>query len=527
MLKKIKYLVFLVLLAFGAAACSGCGPGGDARAPEDAVTGGQDQSPLDTAQPGQDQVATDTANGGEDQVSKDTVNGGQDQHQQGNGVPVLREHLPVDLALVDGFAVLQGSQPRLLPLPGQRGLQTLEAPREGDGMPTLVAVTKDGQVVAISLLEWSDGGDNPPPNPGISRIYSTTAWIFFSTWGLTVQKPLEDGTFQPVNCTTVAARRKDSALFCAGLGISSNGDNYGNVEPYFFTVLANAAGGVVYFVSGSELNQCLVYRLAMDGPDGPVATLVQGITNPRWLVVNGRGDLLLRFMPLGVDQSASVTRIYPVDGGEPLTIETQEPNFSFGLAGQPGAADEDTFYFLESLQSPRDATVTLTEITRSEGAFSQVPHSITVHGVGNCGWMVWLADGLYAMCGYNLAKLVQDASVITEPALLPLTGVEGFVSVGGMPVRFTPGFLLLHTKEGQTHKFLRHTGLKQEDILLEDNLSILGMGLSANGTIDFLGLRLDTNEKILGTIPPDTTNITIMDSETINPDQVVTFTKIN
>jgi hypothetical protein len=80
---------------------------------------------------------------------------------------------------------------------------------------------------------------------------------------------------------------------------------------------------------------------------------------------------------------------------------------------------------------------------------------------------------------------------------------------------------------GGAHKFVRYDGAGQQDVPLDTDINIMGMSVSRAGDINFTGVLISTNEKIVGVVAAGSTVVTILSSEAINADDVVSFTPIN
>ena len=474
-------------------------------------------------------VDGDAITGDGDQTDGDISDGDYDNNT--NTRPVLRKTIGIDLGQVSSFVVVSGANSTVKSLtgfsgamPGNTGINRI-LKDEGDTGSHLLALTLSGEVISVSMVEGGNSGAISEPQ--INRIYPTAAWIFFSTWDFRVFENHDDDTTTEINCTTIAARRADGALFCADLGIRSSGDNYGNAAPRVNNVQSNAAGDVVYIVSADSMNQDIIYKVHMDGDSGPSAVLLDPALHPNWMQVNAAGDLLVNFTPSGLDPTDAITRIYPVDGGDAFTLEGIVDGF--GIPGEPGTTDQDTFYILSGGDMGGNFAGTMLLATKSESSFDVTSYTVTVPNEHNCGWLDRLTNGLYMICGFNLAiaRVVQDGVVIEEPTLIPLEGVDRFLDVGGLPMRFAPGIMVIMTGDGATHKFVRHDGVAQQDIPLDADIDLLGYTVSTGGGINFLGISISANEKIIGTVEAGSTVVNILSKEGIDAADVAVFTRIN
>ena len=443
---------------------------------------------------------------------------------------VLRQNIGIDLTQVASLAVVAQTGTRNLPVPdGVSPFGTWTAALGGEG---LYALTLSGEVLELSLVESSDGS-GATHRPTINAIYTPPGWIFFSTMSFRVRVARADGSVEEVDCSTIAANRLTGDLFCADLGISSCGGDYGNIEPGSGTVHGNAAGDLLYVLSKNELNQDLVYKITMDADGGPVGTLVPSVLNPVLLVINATGDLFVRYRPSSIDPVLE-TRILPVDGGPAYTVEGLGTLSDLGYgtsvnAGTVGTAAEDTFYILDGENVAGTPTLVIHAVTRSGGSFADTRHPLTVPDIGcSSGVLHRLTGGIFMLCRFNLARVVDEAgTVLTSPSSIPLTGFDRFLLVGGRAERFTPGHVVLLVAAGSTHKFVRHDGVRQEEILLDESIDLLGFGVSPGGTIDFLGTYLDSGDKVRGTVAADSTEVTILSVEGVDLTESIAFTRIN
>jgi hypothetical protein len=439
------------------------------------------------------------ATGKPDETGDETGNDG--------GGPQLADALSVPLEQVSSFVVQTGASP-----------DASTVFRAGEG-PQLLALTLDGEVIEVSLLEGDGTGAHQ--TPPLSQIHSTPDWVLFSTFGFSVYEVAGEEEVE-IPCNTIAARRSDSALFCSALGIRGSGDNWGNVDPGDATVLANASGDLMYFVSGDEFDQNIVYRVTSDA-EGLVATLVEDVWRPNWLAVNGKGDLLVNHLPAGANEP--LTEIHPADGGAPTPVPTTSPfihNLS-GISGAFGSPGEDVFYLLD-LQVPPPTSSLL--VAEDQGAgFVVTPHPVAVPMDGNnCGGLNHLVDGIYSVCGTTLMRLVEDEVVLQDPVLIPFEAATMLLS---FMVRFADSLVVVVASDGVTNMFVRHDGITEESISFGDSIELLGFSVSRAGDINFTGVTIDTHEKVLGSVAADSTQLQILSSELVDPDAVVAFTRID
>jgi hypothetical protein len=425
---------------------------------------------------------------------------------------VLRASIGLDLAQVKSFIVLSGTSGSHNPSP-----TSYTAALGGDSPGGLVALTLTGELLSVSFVT----GDAGAPQPRVEAIYPTPAWIFFSTPSLSVSTTRGNHGGDPVDCFTVAARRADGALFCAGLGLVG-GPLYGEPEPLDRWIFASAAGDVVYVLTHDAVNQGIVYQVTFDEVAGPTATLVGKSLHPRWMLTNAAGDLLVKYFTTPLNPTTSVTEILPVHGGAAFTLAGDYNSYAIG--GEAGSADENSFYVLSDPDG-RPGRVIRT-VTSTGSSFTEA--DTTVNLDAGCRGLYQLVDGIYMICGYGLdqqktlARVVEHGAVVASPTLVPLTGVDTLLDV-----RSAPGFIVLLASFGADHLFVRHDGATPKSIPLDPNIDVLGLSISAGGDIGFMGVRTDTNEKILGEVPAGAMAVTILSVGGIVASQVVTFTQVN
>jgi hypothetical protein len=436
--------------------------------------------------------------------------------------PMLRSSIGIDLSQVSAFAAVSGTS-NASPSP-HGGLSPMDGGDDG-GVPPgpqLLALTQDGDVLVVILVEdGSPAGGGVVAQPRVEAIYPTPAWIFFGTPGFRVSTTRGGNSGAPIDCFTVAARRSDGALFCGGLSLVG-GPLYGEPEPLARWIYASAAGDVVYVLTHDVLNQVIVYQITFDEVAGLTATLVGQSLHPRWALTNAAGDLLVNYFTNPLDPTTSVTKIYPVHGGAAFTLAGDYNSYAIG--GEAGSADENSFYVLSDPDG-RPGRVIRT-VTSTGSSFTEADTTVSLDA--GCRGLYQLVDGIYMTCGYgldqqkSLARVIEHGAVVASPTLALLTGVDTVLDV-----RSAPGFIVLYASAGADHLFVRHDGVTRQNIPLDANISVLGVSVSADGDIGFMGVRADTNEKILGEVPAGATEVTILSVGGIVADQVVTFTQVN
>jgi hypothetical protein len=446
--------------------------------------------------------------------------------------PVLRSSLGLDLSQVAAFAVVAGSSNASAVLRG--GGAPFDADDGGVPQgPQLLALTLDGDVLEVTLVENDSPQTGVVSQPQVQQIYPTASWILFSTMGTQVFKKLDDGTYETIGCSLIAARKSDGALFCAPLVIGMPNVIDGRCA----RVQANAAGDVAYaFAAVVEPNGPLpdttdfrLYRLSLGGPEGPTAALATNSARYQvlWFLANAAGDLMINYWPTPLDQSVTRTEILPADGGATFTL--QGDHNSFAICGEAGDADEDTFYVLSGGGGGYSFDGTLSTVTRSGSSFVETPQTVPLTYPESYGGLYRLADGVYMFSKNDkaLVRVIADGAIVAAPTPVVLTGVDQLYDIQGMAIAGGTGQAVFFGSTAAGYEFIRHDGLTQQDIPLEANLELWRVTIGANGAIDFLGIRTDTQEKVRGSVAAGETTVTMSTDGALDPDQVVVFTQIN
>jgi hypothetical protein len=443
-------------------------------------------------------------------VDHDNSDSGMPPNQQ-DEPPRLAEDIGIELGSVGSFVVQLAAESDMVDGQAWRA-----------GGQQLFALTLDGELIELSLTEPTEGGPGSYAPPFIAQIHSTPQWIVFSTPSFVAYEVHEDMDVE-IPCSMIAARRSDGALFCAGLGVSSTGDNYGNSDPGGESVLGSADGQLLYVVSRDEFGEGVVYRVETEG-EGLSASLIEPIWRPRWLAINPAGDLLANYRPAGFDEGDALTQVYPADGTAPIDIPTsQTAVHRFGIAGERNTGNEDDFYMLEIESGMVSRLRTLDKQT---DGFVHTEYAVELQG--NCAFLHPLADGIYSLCGgISLARVIEDGVVQTTPPMIPIMGISEPVSVGGQSVRFAENMLVLSLSDGTTNVFVRHDGVSQQTIPYGAEVELLGFAVAGAGDINFMGVTVDTHARVIGTVPAGADAVEILDYDEIDPASVIAFTRIN
>jgi hypothetical protein len=446
--------------------------------------------------------------------------------------PVLRQSLGIDLSQVRAFAVVSGASNAGLVMRGGSPLDS-----DDGGVPTgpqLLALTLDGDVLVVTLVENGDPQSGVVSQPEVQQIYPTASWVLFSTPGFNVLRKLGDGSYEPIPCSLIAARRSDGALYCAPLVIGMPNV----IDGRFARVQTNAAGDVAYAFAammpdGSpqlpDTTDFRLYKITLGGADGPTAALATNSARYQvlWFLANAAGDLMINYWPTPLDQSVTRTEILPADGGATFTLQGEHD--SFVICGEAGAADEDTFYVLSGGSGGYSFDGTILAVTRSGSSFVETPHTVTLANAEFFGGLYRLADGVY-MFNKNdkaLARVIAEGTFVADPTTVAITGVDQLLDIQGLAIAGGSGQAVFLGSTASGYEFIRHDGLTQQDIPLEANLELWRVTIGSSGAIDFIGVRTDTQEKIRGSVAAGETTVTIVSDGALDPDQVVVFTQIN
>jgi len=386
-------------------------------------------------------------------------------------------------------------------------------------------LTLDGETLRVDLLEYNGQGGIP----AVKGIYPTPSWIFFSTDGL-VFYPYFDDAGQIVQYSTIAARRSDGALFVTKIRVDPlEGDPLGNVDPQFMPVHAGADADTVWMLSRNELDQNVLYRVAMDGADGPVGLLVDPTLHPELALADAAGDLLVTAGVSSTDPT-HFTKIFPADGSAPLDVDGDaNTNVAVGDAGGPS---QDTFYVVDGNWDVQTGG-TIRLVSKNGSAYETTTQTVLLPDGCPLGRLFHLDGGFYTSCGgpafpyaLGLIQVIEDGAVVAEPTVVPVTGVDQVFSLGNWGMVSADGWVVALAASGDQHVFVRLDGVSQEIIPVDNNIDVLGVVLSSSGDFDFVGGDLTTGDKVVGRVEAGATEVTILSTEDITED-VIAFTRIN
>jgi hypothetical protein len=249
---------------------------------------------------------------------------------------------------------------------------------------------------------------------------------------------------------------------------------------------------------------------------------------PNRFLSNAAGDLYVNFTPSSLQPNVTTSKIVPIDQGSPFTLQSQINVFV--VSGKAGDPDQNTFYVMHGGTGGINFDGTLSIVTKTGNSFAESSWVPNLANVQSYGMPMSLSDGIYLLGGGTdkaLARVIANGAIVTDPVPVPLTGVVQFIDIGGAPMRFVPGKIVLFASTGSGYKFIRHDGVVQQDILLEANVEPTRFIVSRDGAIEFFGTRTDTREKIHGTVAAGSTEAVIVSAGVVDPAQVIVFTRIN
>jgi hypothetical protein len=402
----------------------------------------------------------------------------------------------------------------------------------------LFALTLSGGVEPVPIVESADPNVQVPAanQPNITAIFPTASWILFEAPGFQTGKKVEtDGgapRWDPVMCSMIAVRRADGALFCAPL--YTNRDWSG--RDLQTTILANAAGDVVYAMlnvadvpAQPPSGDAVLYRIVLGGDSGPTAT--PAINFPVFMLhsfrANGAGDLYLSYIATAMSGTMQ-TKILPLNGSSAFTVQGSAN--CAAIAGEPGRADEDTFYAVNGGCSGQSVDGLIRVITKSGPSFTESDQALSFPGGSQYSGLYRLADGIYMFSAADkaLLRVIADGAILTTLAPTPLTGVTRVLGLDSTSTIYPHGgYWVFIAETASGYEFVRHNGITQQDIPFDSTLDIRSFTVSSDGAIDFLAVRTDTQEKVRGTIAFGSTEVTVESAGALDPARVVAFTQVN
>ncbi|HJX62898.1 MAG TPA: hypothetical protein VJ860_02985 [Polyangia bacterium] len=460
----------------------------------------------------------------------------------GGSNPVLRANIGIDLGQVSSFVALRGasSSGQALRLEVYRAPDTDPVSPDG-GMtspsPRLLALTLSGEVLEVSLVEEGNpqAAGNVVEQPGVRAIFPTHTWVLFSTpgFGLNVQPgdggASNDGGPAQISCGIIAARRADGALFCAPLYVNNGWEGTDTNNSIF----SNGAGDVVYtmaYVAGAQgmvaPDSERLYKITLPDKGGPIAT--PALDFPIFMLqtfrVNGTGDLFVNY-PASAMDPVGTSKIIPLDGSSAFTVPGQHNNYA--IAGQFGAADQDTFYVGEGggVVEPQVHVV-----SKSGASFVDTLFTLNMVDAWSFQGLSRLSDGIYMFSNAlkELARVIVDGVVQIDPTRRTLSGVDRIVGQGSNTVASGTGEWVFIAASGTGYKFVREDGVNpQTDIPFDPDIDVRSFTVAADGAIDFLGIRTTTQEKIHGKVASRADTVTITSAGVLDPARVIAFTQIN
>jgi hypothetical protein len=458
-----------------------------------------------------------------------------DPRNNPGGGPVLRANIGIDLGQVSSFVALRGAGSSGQAL--RAALDDVAAPAPVSPGPRLLALTLSGEVLEVSLVEEGNpqAAGNVVEQPPVKAIFPTRKWVLFATpgFGLNVQPgdggASNDGGPAQISCGIIAARRADGALFCAPLWVNNGwvGTDANN------SIFSNGTGDVVYTMAGVVGPQGMVapdserlYKLTLPDAGGPIAT--PALDFPIFMLqtfrVNGTGDLFVNCIASSMDQ-VGTSKIIPLDGSSAFTVPGQYNNSA--IAGEFGAADQDTFYVLGS-GGVSEAQVHV--VSKSDSSFTDTLFTVNMLDASSFRGLSRLSDGIYMFrnASKELARVIVDGVVQVNPTPKTLPGVDRIIGQGSNIVASSTGEWVFIAASGTGYKFVRYDGVKpQTDIPFDPDIDVRSFTVAADGAIEFLGIRTTTQEKIRGKVASGENTVTITSAGVLDPAQVIAFTRIN
>jgi hypothetical protein len=472
-------------------------------------------------------------------------------HSNSQSTPTLRKNLAIDLAQVSAFAVISATSNATSALegglraarleassatggrathdgiPGLRAARLEASSATGTAQPKLYALTLSGETLEVSLIEGSTPDTSSAQYPKVGSVVSTATWVLFST---PYFLPTVGSNGEQADCSIVAARRADEALFCAPL-ISINwvGDD----------VIANAAGDVVYLNASpvpdphwapTDPSSLRLYRLDLGGDQGPIATPVfdSSAFQLNDFRVNAAGDVYVNYV-LSTLANTTRSEIIPIDGSARFTVQGTT-NGAGAIAGKAGDPDENTFYVASGSAGiiPFDGTIRV--VTKVGSSFTETEHLLNLENPGSyCHGLRRLSDGIYAWGGglTSVARVIANGDFVANPTPVQLAGIDAIAGHDAGNVHTYGDWWVFIGAVGDSFEFVRFDGVTRQDIPIDPNLDVMSYTVGTDGAIDFLGRRIDTLEKIHGTVAAGATGIQITSAGVLDPSSVVAFTRIN
>lgn len=442
--------------------------------------------------------------------------------------PKLRASVALDFASVVSFASVSGgggSGAAVSPI--RKGIDG-GADASGDAGPGspaggLYALTLAGDALSVSLVEEGNPNANGAlREPSIDAIFPTPTWILFRAGGYEVSLPGDDGGVNTIPCSTIAARRSDGALFCSGFAGSPS------TLGFDFSLQSNAAGDVVYLEAGSPAGgDSRVHRVSLGGAGGPTATpITPPIAAPGWFYSNADGDLLHEYTPSPLDPSVIALAIFPVDGSAAIPFGSRPAGQA--TRGAFGSPDENTFYVLVGGGAGIGFAGSIRVLTKQAGGFVETEVTPNLPMVSNYGILLRLGSDIYLFSASDkaLAKVFSEGVLVANPAPVAIQGVTSFLNVQGVMATPTGAFVTFLANTPTGTQFIRHDGTTQQDIPVPNDITLTRVIFAQSGAIDVIGVRTSTLETVRGSIEPASTSLTIATTGVLDPNRIVTFTRI-
>ena len=243
--------------------------------------------------------------------------------------------------------------------------------------------------------------------------------------------------------------------------------------------------------------------------------------------VNGAGDLFVNYLPSSMDPAAR-SLILPVDGGSAFTVQGTANNYA--IPGEAGKADQNTFYIGSGGGFGVSFESIIRVVTKQGSSFVETDQVLNLPNASAYGGLYRLRDGVYMFSPSEkaLVRVIADGALIANPTPIPLVGVDRVLGLDSTNTIYPAGgWWVFIAASGAGYKFVRHDGTTQQDIPFDATIDVRSFTVSTTGAIDFLGFRLGTIEKLRGSVPAGSTEVTINSAGMLDPAKVVAFTRIN
>lgn len=410
----------------------------------------------------------------------------------GGGQPQLKTNLGIDLATVKGFVIAPVTNPA-----AARGMAGIADPT----IDQLFTLNADGTLTKVTVTTDENGISSTTETSSPTALFDTRKHLFIG---------FQRVEYQGQQCSVVAVRKSDGALFC----VSPRPSNYAD---YYSIIDSDASGDYVTMLGGLETGEAMGSVFAFDfaAGTGPIqTTLVDSATDGRSdaIAIGSRGDVLLDLRPQMNGQS--LTRVYRRSGGF-SSHGTGKDCYISGIG-----ADAANFYYVRQKVGPGDGPDL---------------HKLTWNGTSYDDTLVF-ADGAGAI-GLGSCSAPGNASLVKSGGIIYYAPVKNggaivqwnyFVELvnGGTPVRhtaaaidtivklypFDTGLVILGLDPNGNSIVQRWlaAGAAYTTVLAPGEYFVSKLSAAPSGEITFSGRRLSDNVRIVGNVPAGSTTVTIV-----------------